>query len=241
MFSDVGYVWASPFRADRRDWAVAGFSAAAFAALLPVDGPVDRWIVDHPNAAVFALMSPFREQGGVLNRLVTARQIVPISAALVLGGMISGQRGLREAGYGCISAWGVSNTVRYSVYALVSRKRPSVADGNQYAFGIPGGSWNENSFFAGHATNAFGCAAFWNERFDLGVGEPVLYAAAALTALSRMADRRHWTSDTFAGVLLGTAIGGVIAARYDHRESVREANAAALRPAPVVILWRSAF
>ena len=212
--SDVGYVWGSPLRADRPNWAVAGLSAATFAALLPIDRHVYRWVVDHQSAAVFDVLAPFREQGP-LTSLVTARQLLPISAALVLGGVVSGRRGLREAGWGCASALAVSNTMRYAVYALVARPRPSVAEGDQYAFRVPGGGWNEHSFFAGHATNAFACASFWNERFDLGAGEPVLYATATLIALSRIADRRHWTSDTFAGVVVGTAIGRVLATRPD--------------------------
>ena len=136
-----------------------------FAALLPIDRHVDRWVVDHQSAAVFDVLAPFREQGP-LTSLVTARQLLPISAALVLGGVVSGRRGLREAGWGCASALAVSNTVRYAVYALVARPRPSVAEGDQYAFRVPGGGWNEHSFIAGHATNAFACTSFWNERFD---------------------------------------------------------------------------
>ena len=237
--SDVGYVWGSSLRADRSSWAVAGLSVAGFAMLLPIDRHVDRWVVDHQSAAVFDVLAPFREQGP-LTSLVTARQLVPISAALVLGGVVSGRRGLREAGWGCASALAVSNTMRYAVYLLVARPRPSIAEGNQYGFRVPGGNWNERSFIAGHATNAFACTSFWNERFDLGAGEPVLYATATLIALSRIADRRHWTSDTFAGVVVGTAIGRALATRYAHRASVRNARgSAAPRPAPIVILWRS--
>jgi membrane-associated phospholipid phosphatase len=239
--SDVGYVWGSPLRADRPNWAVAGLSVAAFAALLPIDRRVDRWVMDHQSAAVFDVLAPFREQGP-LTSLVTARQLVPISATLVLGGVVSGRRGLREAGWGCAAALAASNTVRYTVYAVVARPRPSENRGDQYGFRVPGGEWNERSFFAGHATNAFACTSFWNERFDLGAGEPVLYATAALIALSRIADRRHWTSDTFAGVVVGTAVGRALAMRYAHRASVRDARGSAeLRSAPIVILWRSAF
>jgi len=239
--SDVGYVWGSSLRADRSGWAVAGLSVAGFAMLLPIDRHVDRWVVGHQSAAVFDVLAPFREQGP-LTSLVTARQLVPISAALVLGGVVSGRRGLREAGWGCASALAVSSTMRYAVYLLVARPRPSIAEGSQYGFRVPGGDWNERSFIAGHATNAFACTSFWNERFDLGAGEPVLYATATLIALSRIADRRHWTSDTFAGVVVGTAIGRVLATRYTHRASVRNARgSAAPRPAPIVILWRTTF
>jgi hypothetical protein len=239
--SDVGYVWGSPFRADRPQWAAAGLSVVGFGVLLPFDRSIDRWIVAHPSAAVFDVVAPFREQGPLV-RLATARQLIPISAALVLGGVISGRRELREAGLGCASAFGVSNAIRYPLYALVSRRRPSAADGDPFLFRVPGGKWDDHAFFAGHATNAFACTSFWNERFDLGAGEPVLSATATLIALSRMADRRHWASDTFVGVVVGTAIGRVLASRYDRRAFVRRTRVTdEPRVAPIVILWRSAF
>lgn len=243
VLADAGYVVGSPLRADGRDWAAAGIVALTFGALLPLDAPVDRWIVRHPNAAAVAALKPFREQGGVLNRLVTARQLMPISGALLLGGLVGNDRHLREAGYGCLSAWASSNVVRYSVYALVARERPSSAEGQPFNFRVPGDrKWEHQAFFAGHTTNAFACASFWNTRFDLGAGEPVIYATAALTALSRLADRRHWTSDTFMGVTIGTVVGRVVASRYDRRAVVRKAQATAVsQPSPVVILWERAF
>lgn len=252
VFEDVGYFWASPLRAAARDWAAAGLVSAGFVALLPVDERIDRWIVAHPRAAVFGPVAPFRE-GNPLARLAMARELIPISAALTLAGSIADRRELREAGYGCIAAWGASNTVRYTIYAGISRLRPSAANGDALRIAVPGGEWDENSFFAGHATNGFACASFWSERFDLSFGEPVLYAAAALTALARMADRRHWASDTFVGVAVGFAIGHAMAGRYDRRAERREARSArdvtqrggarALPPgpAPVVILWRASF
>ena len=241
MFEDLGYIWASPFRADRRDWAVAAGTAGAFALLLPVDPHVDRWIVDHPRAAILEALAPFRESGPLV-RLATARRLVPISIGLIVAGAATDRRGLREAGYGCIAGWGLSNTLRYAIYAGVARDRPSVSSGNQYGFRIPGGKWDQHAFPAGHAMNAFTCASFWSARFDLGAGEPVLYAVATMTSLARMADRRHWTSDTFVGAVVGVAVGRTIAASYGRRDAKRIAGAPLnTQRAPIVILWQMTF
>ena len=262
MVSDAGFALASPIRADGDALAGVALVGAGFVALLPLDGPVDRWVVRHPNAGIMRALTPFREDHGPLVRLMTARQIIPLSLALVAAGAATDRRGLREAGLGCIAGWGVSNVVRYATYAVVSRSRPS-AGGEPLAFAIPGGSWDQQSFFAGHTTNAFACASFWTSRFDLGAAEPVLYAGAAMTALARIADRRHWTSDTFVGIAVGMAIGHTVARRYIERDEPRDARVAPsargaapvasnpaliaahhsrlVRPAPVVILWRAAF
>jgi membrane-associated phospholipid phosphatase len=80
------------------------------------------------------------------------------------------------------------------------------------------------------------CASFFNHRFDLGVGEPLIYALAALVGAARIADGAHWTSDTFAGMSFGFAVGKAMAARLRGREDEREA--AALRP---YVTWSIRF
>jgi membrane-associated phospholipid phosphatase len=254
---DIGHLLQAPLNGGRRDWAGAAATGATFGMLLPIDAPVDRWVERHPNAVVVRMLAPFREEKGPLARLPTAVQLGPISASLIAIGAAVDNRALREAGFGCLAGLAVSNAVRFTTYAVVARPRPSAAADQSLAFAVPGGSWDHQSFPAGHATNAFACATYLGERFDLSAGEPVLYAAALFTSLSRIADRRHWTSDTFLGIILGSAVGHTIARRYvrrDVRRDAREAgtNASKARdiaprhtrlaaPPPVVVLWRTRF
>jgi len=169
-------------------------------------------------------MHPFREQYA-LGRLATVRGLIPIASALVVSGLLSDNRKLRDAGYGCAAGWAMSNTVRFAVYAVLGRQRPFVADGDQSRFSVPGGGWPKHSFPAGHSTNAFACSAFLNHRFDLGIAEPALYTAATAISLTRMVDRRHWASDTFVGAAFGYAAGRAIAARFERRAARRESSA----------------
>jgi membrane-associated phospholipid phosphatase len=222
--SDVLHIWVSPFRAEGRDWISALGVAAGAAALLPVDDQVDSWIVRHSNAAIVRAVSPWDEDHPNLGDLSTGQRLLPISVALLVPGMISDNRKLREAGWGCLSAWQASSTIREAVYAGISRERPSIAEGDQYAITTPGGEWEYHSFFAGHATNAWACTSFWNSRFHLGALEPILYAGATGITLSRMKDRRHWASDTWVGIAAGYAMGRSVAARYARREAKRNAK-----------------
>ncbi len=218
------HIWVSPFRAEGRDWISALGVAAGAAALLPVDDQVDSWIVRHSNAAIVRAVSPWDENHPNLGDLSTGQRLLPISVALLVPGMISDNRKLREAGWGCLSAWQASSTIREAVYAGISRERPSIAEGDQYAITTPGGEWEYHSFFAGHATNAWACTSFWNSRFHLGALEPILYAGATGITLSRMKDRRHWASDTWVGIAAGYAMGRSVAARYARREAKRNAK-----------------
>ena len=222
--SDIVYVWSSPIRTDRRDLIDLAAIGLVFGALMPVDDQVDSWIVRHPNSALVQATEPFRESSEEIGDLSTGRRLFPISAVLLGTGMISGNRKLREAGWGCLSAWQTSSALRHALYAGVSRDRPSSAEGDQYTWDVPGGEWEKHSFFGGHAANAFACATFWNERFEMGALEPVIYGVATGITLARMSDRRHWASDTFLGATVGIAIGRTVAGRYARREAAGEAR-----------------
>jgi membrane-associated phospholipid phosphatase len=219
---DILHIWISPFQADSRDWISTVGVLAGGAALLPVDDQIDSWIVRHPNAAVVRATTPFDEDHPTLGDLSTSQRLIPISSVLLVSGMISDNRKLREAGWGCLSASQSSASIRGVLYDVVSRERPSIAEGNQYAFKTPGGDWNHHAFFAGHAANAWSCVSFWTSRYHLSVLEPVLYAGAAGITFSRMKDRRHWASDTWIGSVAGWAMGKSVAARYARRDAKRE-------------------
>jgi membrane-associated phospholipid phosphatase len=220
--ADILYIFTSPARADAGDWAGVLGVAAGAAALVPLDDQIDSWIVRHPNSAIVVATTPWNEDHPELGDLSTGQRLLPISAVLIASGMVTDNRKLREAGWGCLSAWQTSSILRTVLYETVSRERPSLNKGDQYAIKVPGGEWDYHSFIGGHAANAVACTTFWNTRFDLGVFEPVLYAGAAGISLSRMADRRHWASDTWIGMAAGYAMGRTIAARYARRESKRE-------------------
>jgi membrane-associated phospholipid phosphatase len=220
--SDIGYTLGTPLRADGRSWLATAVVGTGFVVLLPIDDDVDRWMVDHQQTALLEAAKPFRTSNEEFSRLPTDARLLPISGALLLAGMITDRRPLREAGYGCASAWLVSNSLRAVTYAGVSRPRPLVAAGDQYEFDVPGGEWNFHSFFSGHTMNAFACVTFVNQRFSLGVAEPLLYGLAAAISVARMADRLHWFSDSYLGTVGGIVLGRTLAHRYERREARRE-------------------
>jgi len=219
---DVVYIWTSPVRAKPRDVIGAIGVTAGAAALWPEDDQIDSWIVRHPNAALVRAFTPWDENHPELGDLSTGQRLLPISVALIVPGMIADNRKLREAGWGCLSSWQASSTIREVIYATISRERPSLNNGDQYAIRTPGGEWDYHSFFGGHAANAWACTTFWNTRFHMGLLEPVLYAGAAGITFSRMKDRRHWASDTWVGIAAGYAMGRTVAGRYARREAKRE-------------------
>ena len=217
---DILRVWASPIHADRDEWAMFAASAGLIGATLLIDDDVDRAMLRHPNSLFMRGLEPFREKHSTeLFNLGSGKRLQPLSGVLYVLGFAFDSRALRDAGLGCASTQQANILVHHGSYALVARERPLTAHGDPFLFELGRGPWSQHSFYGGHAGNIMGCVTYWNERFDLGVAEPVLYLLAVGVGLGRVADQRHWLSDTITGMLVGHAFGRVIAHRARGRSA----------------------
>ena len=215
---DILHVWASPLHADRDEWATFAASVALVGATSLVDDDLARAMARHPRSAFMRGLEPFREEHDTeLFNLGSGKRLQPISGVLYLLGFAFDSRALRDAGIGCASTQQANILVHRGSYALLSRERPLTANGDQYDVELGAGPWSRHSFYGGHASNIMGCVTYWNERFDLGPAGPVLYLLAIGVGLGRVADQRHWLSDTVTGMLVGHAFGRVIAHRARAR------------------------
>lgn len=211
---DILHVWASPLHADGDEWATFAASAALVGATLVIDDDVQRGMLRHPRSVFMRGLEPFREAHNTeLFNLGSGKRLQPLSGVLYLLGFAFDSRALRDAGMGCASTQQANILVHHGSYAIISRERPLTANGDQYDIELGRGPWSEHSFYGGHAGNIMGCVTYWNERFKLGPAEPLLYVLAVGVGLGRVADGRHWLSDTITGMLVGHAFGRVIARR----------------------------
>ena len=227
-FGDIWYIWSAPFHADSRDWLGAALSAGATIATAPFDNDIDEWIVKHPNSAILDALEPVRERksGIKLYDLGSAKLIHPIVGVMYAAGFAADSRKLRDAAIGCMAAQQANGLVRQAIYKTVTRPHPFLDDADPYDIRIEHGEWPERSFFGGHAANIVSCTSFFNERFDLGVAEPLLYTFAIAASVGRMADRRHWASDTVLGIIFGHAIGQNIGRRSRERAEAQGSRSA---------------
>ncbi|MGH7507370.1 MAG: phosphatase PAP2 family protein [Longimicrobiales bacterium] len=237
--SDILAVWTSPFRGSARDYATAGVAIGAVGLTALVDDDIGRWIRDHPEAGVLEVLKPFRERDSKpkLVDLGAGNSLVQVGGGLYLIGLIAGSQNLRDAGIGCIAAEKSNGIPRHYIYKGVHRERPlyEVATptdtterlGDAYDIEFPGDDedWFDNSFFGGHGANIMACTSFLNHRFDLGYAEPLLWTVAIGVNLGRMADQRHWATDTLIGATVGFAIGKYVAERSLDRAAERNADA----------------
>ncbi len=97
-------------------------------------------------------------------------------------------------------AYASTMVVVYTLKPLVDRTRPD------------GGS---QSFPSGHTASAFAGAAFLQFRYGWRIGLPA-YVLAAYVGQSRVATKRHYTSDVLAGAAIGIAANFACTHRREH-------------------------
>lgn len=222
---DIVGTWAAPFHSTARDWLGAGAALALSAAVSPLDDDVDRWFQDHQKDAIFSSLKEFREGG----RAFAGSTITPAALGVYIIGVATKSQGIRDGVWGCVASYASESVVRSQViYRLVGRLRPDSLrgdhlqsrseQGDQYKFFFPGSNaWGKHSLPAGHVANVAACASFLSHRFGNPYVTIPAYAIATGVGVGRLVDRRHWTSDTVLGVLLGYAVGKEVAQRSRER------------------------
>ncbi|HKN65415.1 MAG TPA: phosphatase PAP2 family protein [Gemmatimonadaceae bacterium] len=222
---DIVGTWAAPFHSSARDWLGAGAVLALSAAVSPVDDDIDRWFMDHQKDGIFSSLKEFREGGAAF----AGSTITPAALGVYIIGVATKSRGIRDGVWGCVASYAAESVVRTQVmYRLVGRLRPDSIrgdhvqirseQGDQYKFFFPGSNaWGKHSLPAGHVANVTACASFLSHRFSNPYVTIPAYAIAAGVGVGRLVDRRHWTSDTVLGALLGYAAGKEVAQRSRER------------------------
>lgn len=169
-----------------------GVGATILSSLL--DKPADRWVQKHSG-------------GSTSKSIAKVGNALPFAGAALSGlfALDSGNDRLSGTAVTALQAGALAALAGEGGKFLVGRSRPFLENGSSDFHPLKSGNGN-SSFPSLHAAVAWAVATPYAKEYEM----PWLYGVAALTNVARVADRKHWVSDTVGGALVGYALGNAL-------------------------------
>ncbi|MGH9442299.1 MAG: phosphatase PAP2 family protein [Thermoanaerobaculia bacterium] len=219
--ADAAGIATAPARWDAKDWKTAAGATVILGGLFAADESIDHAAKKNRSRFTDKVSSATTSLGGGRGP--------QISVALIAAGIVFDDPNVRDMGREAIEAGLFTSLLNnLIVKRAFGRERPYRSNGEtDFDFGS-----NNSSFPSGHATEAFSVASVVAMRAPGWIIPGLAYAAATFVAFDRVNDRVHFSSDVFAGAVLGTVTGRWLVARH-RREQKKGAPKASLDIVPI--------
>lgn len=204
----LGYLLA-PLQFSGCDWAVTGGLVGAGGLLFAFDEDIQAIPRRNRNDDVIDVTRTLN-WGGHLPSVEIG------TGAVYFAGLLSGSDEIRITGRMLAQTLIYSGSMYLVLRRIVGRSRPEWRRG-AYDFGFGRAGDEYYSFPSGHTVVAFSWATVLAGRFDHWVASALLYTAAGAVGIGRIYQDVHWTSDVFAGALLGFSAGMFVRSQEKRR------------------------
>lgn len=215
FFNHFGEDWvgvvSSPLKWNSRDlWNLTAVLGGG-ALLYTVDENIHDWVQENKT--------PFSEDAsGLVSHFGHGIFLGSLITSLYAGGEIFHSTSLRKTALLSLEGWLTSGVLVLGIKFLTGRARP-YTDKRSSAFRPFSLESSFHSFPSGHSSSAFAVASVVAEQTEGDGVDFLVYSLAALAALSRVHDNKHWPSDVFVGSALGYFVGKKIC---DLRKNSKE-------------------
>ncbi len=196
----------APFHWKASQWTLVGGTALLAGIAFTQDERINQFTLDHKNTIATAMGDYIGEPWG------HGEYAAAIMGSLFLYGTFS-----HQSKYQYIAMDGVKTFILAAIVVSIpkyafQRHRPFENNPpDNSIFAGPLGGFVHTSFPSGHTTEAFAMSTFLALQFKQTKWvAPVVYSLAILTAMQRVYDNRHWTSDVVVGAALGYGIAKII-------------------------------
>ena len=134
----------------------------------------------------------------------------PLMAVTAVGGYIAKDEKTITTSLLCLKSSLISLAVTQTMKLASQRQRPYKEEGKEF-WSDGGISFSRNSFPSGHSTLVWSLAPVLAEQFqNTQWVPPTVYTIAVLTSLARLNNDQHWSSDVFAGAVIGYVTGKMV-------------------------------
>lgn len=194
-WTDLKYVVARPAHWQKRDWLKFTAVAAGIGGMLTLDKSIKQIALrNHSrfNDDVTGVIEPFGNFYGSY-----------IFPALLVTGLVTKQKKIQHVALSGAKSLVISTLIYTAAKKMIRRQRPDHTE-SPFNYKAPFMGKGYTSSPSGHSNTIFTVAtALALEYKEKKWVAPILYTLASATAISRIYQNRHWTSDVIMGSLLG--------------------------------------
>ncbi len=202
----VNDFWAlvnKPFNVDKKDSYLLLGAVGGALLLTQLDEPIHKEIIKHPSLN----NNQFTKFGDWYGRTGATYSI---SLSLTSLGLILKDKELVQTGLEVIESYFVANNITSLLKRSFGRARPFMNKGNSYFTPFSDAPNGDNAFPSGHSTLAFSLSTVLASHVDNTYLKVLIFTPAVITAVSRVMQNMHWTSDVFMGSAIGFFVGSFI-------------------------------
>ena len=186
----------APLSWDGSDWLSASALVLATASLYLVDEEIRDYVQEQRNDSSDIVMTAAKQFGEGI-------YVLPALGFTVLGGYLTDSKTTMDTGLLGLKSFVLSQCVTQTLKLGTQRRRPSSGKGKEF-WAEGGFERKHDSFPSGHSTIVWSLAPILAHQYaEQRWVAPVVYSIATLTSISRVHDNNHWSSDVFAGAVIG--------------------------------------
>jgi hypothetical protein len=208
---DTGNILTSPARWNQSDWIEAALVTGVAVGLYTQDDHIQRWVQKHKNTTTSNL-SDDAKKGYLLS--------YPALVGLGAYGYLGSDNKAKTTFLLSVESLVITSVFVQVLKHTTGRHRPYTGDQHDtWSFGYTSnGSYQ--AFPSGDASAAFSIATVVASEYDNMIVPPLVYGAATLTALERVHNNAHWSSDVFVAAAIGYFTGTAVVASHAKQSNV---------------------
>ncbi|MHA4847764.1 phosphatase PAP2 family protein [Flavitalea antarctica] len=194
-WTDLKHVVTRPAHWKGKDWRNFSIFLGVTAVTMAADWEIRKFVLSNQTQVVgetASVVEPFGNLYGVY--------LFPV---MYVAGLATNEKRMQSVALGGVKSLAISTLIYAGTKLIIRRGRPDAVE-SSFTYGAPFTHKSYTSSPSGHSNTIFTVATALALEYRETKWVPIVaYTIATLTAMSRVYQNRHWTSD----IVLGSALG----------------------------------